>query len=241
MDAIRETLKNELAARTAKNPKYSLRSFAAYLEVSPSFLSKILNGKRPVTPALSAKIAAKLGLPVPAADSSPEFRRVELDQFSFIADWYHYAILELVQLPSFHGRAPARAIASSLGISVDEAREAVERLIRLGFLERDSHGRLSNRSGNNTTIGPNIATPATRRQQMQILEKAIDALDSTPIEERSQTSVTLAIPREKLEEARKTIAQFRRKMVSLLQDPSTEPDSVYQLSISFYPLTKEVL
>jgi uncharacterized protein (TIGR02147 family) len=197
------------------------------------------------------QIAAKLALPknelalykptskmnnvTDAHSASLSFRQIELDQFSFIADWYHFAILELVTLPDFDSNV--KQIAKDLRISTHESTDAVERLIRLGLLERDTKGRLSNKSGNNTTIGPNIATPATRKQQKQILEKAIDALDTIPIEDRSQTSVTLAIPRAKLDEARKAITDFRRTMTSLLQNPTDDPDSVYQLSVSFYPLT----
>lgn len=247
-----QRLREELRGRTRRNPKYSLRSFATALDLTPSFLSKLLNGKRPLTNDMLEKLTAKLGIPKAEVDfyRSPRtsthapatnFRRVELDQFSFIADWYHFAILELVALPSFD--ASPNWIAKELGITPAEAAEALERLIRLDFLDRDARGRVRNKSGNNTTIGPNVATPATRLQQKQILEKAIEALDHTPLDARSQTSLTLAIARERLPEARAAIAAFRRTMTSLLQNPlaSAAPDSVYQLSVSFFPLTPDSL
>ena len=42
-------LRNELERRCKANPAYSLRAFAKFLGVDPSFLSKVLSGKREVT------------------------------------------------------------------------------------------------------------------------------------------------------------------------------------------------
>ena len=55
-------LQQELERRCQKNPRYSLRSFAKYLEIDPSALSKILNGKRPLGKRLIRRFAFKLAL-----------------------------------------------------------------------------------------------------------------------------------------------------------------------------------
>jgi uncharacterized protein (TIGR02147 family) len=42
----RQWLAQELMRRVQKNPRYSLRAFAKSIHASPSFLSRVLNGKR---------------------------------------------------------------------------------------------------------------------------------------------------------------------------------------------------
>ncbi len=169
-----------------------------------------------------------------------EFQPLELDLFEVISDWYHYAILELITVESFD--ASPTWIARCLGITQAEARDALDRLIRLGLLVRDAKtgsvnpGAVSNYS-NADCFNPN---GAQKKHQGQILNLAMQALEEIPAEERDQTSVTLAIPHERLAEARERITQFRRELSALLQRPGKR-DSVYQLSISLFPLTRSQL
>jgi plasmid maintenance system antidote protein VapI len=60
---FRSFLQNELDKRCKKNPRFSLRAFARTLEVEPSALSKILHGKRALTPKMLMRMANQLGLP----------------------------------------------------------------------------------------------------------------------------------------------------------------------------------
>ncbi len=55
-------VKEELLLRTAKNPSYSLRAFAKSLQVEHSALSKILSGKRSLTPEMIYRISTRLGV-----------------------------------------------------------------------------------------------------------------------------------------------------------------------------------
>jgi len=53
-------LQNTLIERTSSNPSYSLRAFAKHLNIEPSALSKILNGKRRISKKMFTKISLKL-------------------------------------------------------------------------------------------------------------------------------------------------------------------------------------
>jgi len=248
---LQDVLKTELAQRCQKNPNYSLRAFAKSLELSPAFLSKLLKGDRPFTERTLTIVSEKLTLnpeqveyykqqisknPLPQTPKSMAYKQISLDQFALISDWYHFAILELTTVDGFE-HSP-QWVAKQLGISVHQADDAIERLIRLNCLSRTKSGKLKLVEENNTIVGPEIAVPATRTQQTQFLEMAIRAMTETPIEKRSQSAVTMAIPQERVGEAKEIIAEFRRKFTSLMQRPG-DRDSVYQLSISFFPLTKQ--
>jgi transcriptional regulator with XRE-family HTH domain len=58
----RDILKNQLQRRQAMNPRYSLRSFAAKLGVSPSKISEVISGKKKLSVDRLEVLAKKLGL-----------------------------------------------------------------------------------------------------------------------------------------------------------------------------------
>jgi uncharacterized protein (TIGR02147 family) len=244
-----DLLKTELVRRCQKNSKYSLRSFAKSLDLSPAFVSKLLKGERAFTLRTIDRLSVKLALHPSQVEyyraqlkrkksslkiGEVGFRQINLDHFQLISDWYHFAILELVTVEDFQN-SPAW-IAKQLGISVHQASDAMERLLRLGYLKTGPRGQVKLVEENSTIIGTEIALPAKQNQQKQILELAMQALVETPIDKRSQSACTMAIPSERLPEAKEIITEFRRKLTALMQRPGSR-DSVYQLSVSFFPLT----
>src|SRR3989344_4964128 len=129
-------LKNEFRRRQDRNPNFSMRSFAKWLEVSPAQLSQVLSGKRPLSFRLAAKIGTRLGF---AGQERIEFmekaskalsheksisanqplHRIKEDEFKLISEWYHFAILGLSSVPG--AKSDPRWIARRLGISLNEA------------------------------------------------------------------------------------------------------------------------
>jgi uncharacterized protein (TIGR02147 family) len=155
-----------------------------------------------------------------------------------IADWYHYAILELTYLDSFptdSTNVPAW-IASQLGIGISEARLAVERLLELELLTRDEAGRYRKTDARIATADKKLTTAAHRKRQQEILEKAIASLQNDPIEDRNHSTMTMAIDQSKLCEAKELIREFQSKLCSLLE--SGKRERVYELAISLFPLQK---
>jgi len=59
---FRNYLKNELEKRQERNKHYSLRSFSRVLKVEPSFLSKLLRGKKNFTERSINRFSEELGL-----------------------------------------------------------------------------------------------------------------------------------------------------------------------------------
>lgn len=58
----RQKLEAELALRKRKNPRYSLRAFAAFLSVDVSYLSRLRAGRLILSVDLAASFAKRLGL-----------------------------------------------------------------------------------------------------------------------------------------------------------------------------------
>jgi uncharacterized protein (TIGR02147 family) len=252
-------LQNELIRRCEKNPHYSLRAFAKTLGVHHASLSGILAGKRPLTSKTVNKFCLALNLSptetrgfieltkknsrfstqLSAQESAPVLNHEELtlDTFMSISEWYHDAILELTHIRNF--KANPKWIAKALGITASEVNIAAERLQRLELLEISQDGTWVDLSRNNTTNVTNDFTSiALRKYQKKILELSIHALENLPRTQRDHTSTTIAIQSSDLAEAKERIKEFRFELAAFLQRDGVEPDSVFQLALSFFPLTR---
>lgn len=246
-EAFLPFLQQELVRRCQANPRYSLRAFAKFLDVDPSFLSKLFNGKRAATPEIIRTFSRRLDvgpdkesqflqlIKAPETSVDKNYNQLALDYFRLIADWYHYAILELIQIDGFE--SSEKWISRSLGISTAEAKTAVERLIRLELIEAREDGVWVNKSGSNTTVGNEFTDVAFRKLQKSILEKAIVALEEIPFDLRDQTSMTLATDPSLMPEAKKRIKQFRRSLTAFLES-APKKKAVYHLGLSLYPISK---
>lgn len=235
--------------RCRGNPQYSLRAFARSLGVDCGSLSKILNGQRPLGLRATTRLGERLGLSPSelqpyvdrfksrrgqdAGEPETSYATIDLDRFRIIADWHHLAILELARTKAFSSD-PAW-IAKRLGLTKSAATVAVKRLIQTGLLTVDQNGAW-NVSGPTTTTRHAFTDIALKKFQAQVLTKAIEAMNNTSFERRSQSTVTMAVDSARLTEARALIASFRDGMAQLLSREGP-CDEVYQLSVSLFPVT----
>ncbi|MBI1859782.1 MAG: TIGR02147 family protein [Deltaproteobacteria bacterium] len=168
-----------------------------------------------------------------AAVSSDTTLSLEHDLFQAIADWYHYAILELTHTQGF--RSDSAWIATQLGISRPETQAAIERLIRLKLLSV-KNGRLVKNQPLLRTSDRSLTTPALRRRQRQILERSIRSLENDPIETRNHTAMTMAIDPTLLPKAKERIDQFQNDLCQFLEKGKRK--RVYELTVNLFPLQR---
>jgi len=246
---FRNRLRQELLNRCKRNPTYSLRAFAANLNIDASTLSKILKGKRPLGKKLILHLGSRMGLSTEEIElflrrksgtddgSIEELSGMELalDRFAIVSDWYHFAILELMQLKEF--RPTNNWIAKALDMKPMEVDAAVERLVRVGLLKIDKSGKWKDLSdGFSTSIGPDMASAAHRRLQQQFLKKSEQALLHLPLEDRDHSTMTMAVDRSRIKEARERIKRFRRSLAKFLSE-GDELNDVFNLNVALFPIT----
>tara|TARA_B110001454_G_scaffold183141_1_gene178071 strand:- start:4084 stop:4875 length:792 start_codon:yes stop_codon:yes gene_type:complete len=247
----------ELKKRQEKNPRYSLRQFAKFLTLEPSFLSKLLRGDRSFTFNQINKLGRKLGLTQQEVDffkiatikrienssvknrhKAPKFNKISIDNIALMAGWHFFAILELFSLP--HIELTKAQISELFKISEIETENATLHLEKLNLLERNEKNQFSLKAANNTIDQQPFTTQELKLIQRQFLLKSIESLNQDSIDVRDHSGITLAISSTKLPEAKKLIKNFRRRFMSLMQK-GDEKDKIYQLAISFYPLSNLII
>lgn len=232
-EAYREFLGAELARRTQANPRYSQRAFARQLGMSPGEFSEILRAKRPLSLKGMIRIAKSLGLLQPGEAPSAKTTPVSLDLFTVVADWYCFAILNLAETRGF--RWDDAWIAGRLGISVNEVRSAMSRLLRVGIVEK-VRGRF--RVVKDFVMSPDgIPSEAIRNYHRQILTKAISALDGQTLDEREISGITFAVDPRLIPALKKELSGFLDE-IGRRYGSGKRAEEVYQLELALFRLSE---
>jgi uncharacterized protein (TIGR02147 family) len=263
-DQYRELLKQKLMERLKSNSKYSLRAFARDLFIEPGQMSRVLNGKKNISIEAAKSISEKLFKSQAEKEeflnlveysvsrnqriknqalsrlekrkSKNQIVTLELEKMRMISNWYHVAILDL-SLVKGAVISPAR-VASFLGISQIEAKDAIERLLTLGLLKKAGNKIIKS----NLSLAAESVVPskAIRNYHQQILQKASLAIEEQPIEERYFRAKTMAIRKSDLNLLKTLVNDFMdnvaQRMATGVQTDTA--DSLYQINVNFFDLKK---
>jgi uncharacterized protein (TIGR02147 family) len=242
-------------------PNYSMRAFSRDLDLSPSFLSDLLQGKKKVSIDRAMGISQKLGwswresqvflqtaqLAQAKSARARRFIRKELDdsishlgsfkalklgQFSLISSWYYLAIIELSEIPHFS--IEPKWIAKRLGIDLNMATSAIALLLSKQFIILSPEGQWVKNINASVKDSPSIEIQKFHRQH---LLNAMEALEKQKFHNRHFSGVTMAVNPEKMPEALNLIREFRARMNALLE--SGPKEKVYHLAIQLFQLDQE--
>ncbi len=230
-------LKEAYLKKRERNPRFTIRAFAAQLGMNSGTLSRLLSEKQPISEKVFEKIRDVVIAEVPWSASQYEMiPKIDIEIFRLITRWYHFAILELTYLKDF--QSDIQWIAKRLNISIIEADDAVRRLFRLEFLKEDPEGRWVDTQADLSTVGTVDTHQALKMYQHEVLDLAKTALDHISSKERDCTSLTVSMNSSMIEEVRKILSTARRQ-INALSAQSADRDEVYQLSLAFFPLTQK--
>jgi uncharacterized protein (TIGR02147 family) len=246
------------------NPAFSQRAFARKLGVAPGFLNEVLAGKKNLSNQTAFKLAARLELSREETEVFCALVQLELTRdldarrkiierlrglnldgqvpadlsvevFAAIADWYHVAIRNLVELDGAR-LTPAEA-ARRLGITELEAELALDRLLKLELIERNEAKPSGySRTEPHSWIESQAPNGALRRFHRQMLAKAMESLETQSNAEKVVATHTLAVPDAAFAEADRLIDEFLLKMAKLAELPGPRTQ-VYHLGLQYFNLT----
>ncbi len=246
-----EIIFNKYNERKAKNPHYSLRSFARDLEISPGNLSDILNNKLKISLTKAQSVAHHLNL----IDDEKKFflSLIEFNNigkkkqylydtnyttlsdeiFSIFSNWYYFAIVELVRVEGF--KNDLHWISKRLGINPNEASEALIILKKVGLLKEVDDTLIQ--TYDFFALPSGRPMDEAKALHKQTLARAVIALDEQSVEERDFSSGFLRVRSNDLPLIQQKIKEFKRNLMSELEAGDNH-NSVYNFSIQFFRVDK---
>jgi uncharacterized protein (TIGR02147 family) len=260
----RHFLRDTYEARKREEPKFSHRYFSLKAGIrSSGFFANVLSGKRNLTTATTLRFAAALRLKKDESDYFQnmvgycqaktveeraffyekmigrmriDIRKLEEDKFEFYGTWFYSAIRELLFYYPFTGDYEALAKLLCPPISTEEARKAIDLLLRLGLISRGKDGRYRQ----NTpliTSGEGLKSLHIARFQRATMALAGEAIDRFTGEVRDSTTLTMTLSTESYERARCEVAELRKRLLTIAKNDATV-DRVYQFNFQLFPLTR---
>lgn len=252
----RKILQKEIQIRKTRNPSYNVSSFAKLLDIPSSRLSEILRGKVGVSVTKAAKIceALKFGdketeifLDLVCAehsrsprDKQEAIKKIEQhkvfvqyneDQFNFIADWYHHAIIELISLDN---NKTNLGISKALKLDLKTTNEALARLLKMNIIIKEKKGYSISTANRKTTT--DIPSDAIKKLNKQMLSKASGAIDEQEIDNRDFSIIFFPFNKSQLKLAKEKLRNFRRDFMAEFES-SNEKDAIYTMGIQLFELT----
>lgn len=249
--SVTELLVEELRRRLRDNPRYSLRAFARSLKLSPGALSEILRGRRNLPAKAIANVIKGIGMNAVEAQhllrlmqnaklaghdtaiQTREKKHSVLDEqiFSLVSEWYHFAILNLIECEGFEWNA--QWIAKRLGITRTQAKMAMDLLTHLKLVAlRDGQLVAANDHILAQTEMPSAAIRAFHRQ---ILGLAIASLETQSLHERDISGIGMAVDPASIPEMKKEIVEFQEKLLAKFS--KGKKSEVYFVETAFFKLS----
>jgi hypothetical protein len=258
-------LSEELVRRTQKNNAYSLRSFARDLDITSSWLSEVLNGKKGMSEDKAGIMATSLGLSsverklfqlsVKAAHArsrkdrllaqkelsnfeqgKSSLQKMSVDGFQPFSEWYFLPLLEMSELTECE-HTP-EWFAKKLNLSVTLTTDALKRLIAGKQMIYENGKFHASHTESSTTF--DIPSAAIKKFHQQMMSQAERALTEQPVQQREFTNMTLAFEGDRVEDAQRFIRKFQQEFAEqFYPDKAQQKDSVYQLSIQFFRLDQK--
>jgi len=255
---LRHIIQKQLTEISLKNPKFSLRALAKKMKVSPSHLSRFLNGKKQFSYPNTIRILRELELSTQQIErilfvlkeqenvkkdliykknvKKDDRKKSILDYqtFKIVADWYHFPILELIRTKGF--KNDISWISRRLSLDSHIVAEGLSRLEALGFIKR-FNDKIELSQGDIFYTSNDIQSAAIKQHHLQMITKATEALFEQEVDQREFQALNLNFNPDDLNEAKKEIREFTKRFTKKFSQKSG--DEVFQLNIQMFSLTKK--
>ena len=245
-----EFLNTKYLEMKSRNTAFSVRAFAKSLDLQPSATNEILKGQRQVSKKMAEKIAEKLKLDptersnllsgfndenrsAPASvETIKKSRRIKEDEFKFISDWVHFAILSLINVEDFS--SDIDWIAGRLGVSALEIRKALLRLQHLDLIHIAEKGMIT-RTSVSIRTSDDILNESLQEMHLRDMEIAATKIKEVPVHLRDFSNLTFYGSEKNLPRAKEIIRNAQNQLEALMESGGGK--EVYRLCTYLFPLT----
>ncbi len=166
-------------------------------------------------------------------------RVIDQKQYLYWSQWYYPAVRLSLMNFDFTGDFDELASRILPHISTDQAKEAIQVLLKLDLVEIDANGIYQVKDLQITT-GDSWTSTAIKEFQIQTLELAKQSLRDQDKSLRSISTLSLAIPACEIETLKEMMDDFRKK-ISKWSIGIGYSDCVIQLDLAAYPISMDPL
>lgn len=154
----------------------------------------------------------------------------------YMSGWVYSSIRELVRLQDFQNDPEWIRDRLSVRLRLDEIQDAIDLLLDLGFLIKNSKGELK-QSEPSVSTGHRVKSLELRNYHSEMIDLGKVSLTTTPGPHRHIAGVTIPINSDDFDEINGMIQDLVDKVMQV-SAKSQESDRVYQLNMQFFPITK---
>ncbi|MCB0383896.1 MAG: DUF4423 domain-containing protein [Bdellovibrionales bacterium] len=143
-------------------------------------------------------------------ESSGKYRKIDLNQFQMIREWYNLVIRALVGAPGFCEDPKTLSLRLRRKASPSQIRSGIESMLRLGVLKRDPVSQALVHPQDDLESPNDLPSEAIREHHRGMIHRALEAIDEQGPETRQLSAATLCFDVERIEEEKKHIHGFVR-------------------------------
>jgi len=164
------------------------------------------------------------------------YQKLRQEQYEYFSEWYFSALRSLLPVMDFKDDYSEIAKFLDPPLTPGQVKKAVELLIQLGLLSRDSNGRYAVAEAP-LTAGDEVQSAALVRFHKQSMGLSVRALERFAAPQRDISGVTMSLSRDGFEKLKAELQAFRKKAM-LIAEQDTDEEGVFQLNFQFFPLSK---
>lgn len=264
----REFLRDKYTTLKEENPqRFSFRAFSKRCGFSsPNFLKLVMDGLRNLSEDSADKFArafklsreetnyfkslVKFNQAITGEDKelfakqlfrSERFRKAQPlkpAQFNYYTKWYFIPIREMVSSQSF--KEDPKWIASRLipKIETHEAEQALNELIQLGLIKRNSQGKLIQVDSIIDT-GDEVIAASIASFHREMLRKASESIELFERSEREISCATVAISKKNAAKIKGLIQNFRKQILQIAAEEQ-DVEKICQIGLQLFPLSDDL-
>jgi uncharacterized protein (TIGR02147 family) len=257
-------LRDKYEAIRSVTPKFSQRYIARQVAASSSgWFADILKGRMKLAGAHLLEVAALFGLvgqeaeyfealvsynqAGSIAEKNHGFKKllafkewqtdlVGREKFEYYSKWYYSAVRELLFFHDFTGDYKALGKRLRPSITATQAKEAVQLLLRLGFVTKGAGLRLRPQEATlrKDPAFKSLYTANYIKANMELGMRALEEMDKA---HRHVSTMTLSYSGPGYERALAEVESLRKRLLALTEEDAC-PDKVYQFNLQFFPTSE---
>lgn len=248
----------------AQNKAFSYRYFSQKCGYkSPNFLKMIIDGQRNLSEesiekfiqffklkkkeasyfrllvqfnqAKTNEIKAELAQEILKHSAFKRMHPLSKDRFEYYSKWYYPAIRELLTTRKI--KLDAQAISELLipSVSLKEVEEALESLERLDLIEKKQNRYVP--KAELISTGDEVSSAAIANYHKNMMTLAGESIDTIDRSLRDISCVTISLSSDNISELKTLIQKFRKEAMEL-SEQDQDKQTVYQVGIQMFPLSR---